>query len=372
MNRHDHAIIALFLSGLFSLATIAVAQDFRGLTYHSLEARIAQSPSVVYGALAKVSGKPVDPNKPKGLFTYTILVNVDDILKGDIHGKTLKITLNGFVRWDKIEQWGDEHASFLLFLDDAGRMGDEDFGASEARYIYLGPSVPEKNPGNLKDFQPIYSMDMTLLSTPKDILSRAREFAKKRTYTAKFESFNLAEATESPVLGNGNMGVWLTVPVVPSLEPIAKHLVETPEDFVSEKARAHPDYYMLTELQQNGMRALRNFKSGENDKLAEKIAKHLIAAPRDFVPANSALNPGETALAGLRENGVEDLSYYKSAANIKLLKSLLSDPDAVTDTVSNAYKYYPVRSKAYDVLKAWGLDVPQPVTVEKIPGDNRN
>ena len=113
----------------------------------------------------------------------------------------------------------------------------------------------------------------------------------------------------------------------------------------------------------------------------EKTAKHLIAAREDFISSadiesskrRNEPNPVPQWRADLRADGVDALQYFKSAENIKLLKSLLDSPDfwmkkdwsvEYPDTATN--KIYSVRSKAYEVLTGWGVDVPKPVTEEII------
>ena len=360
-------LAALATGVLLAGGMIAGAQDFSSVHYRSLEARVAQSPSVVHGTITNVSGTALHPGEEHAAYSYTILVKVEEVLKGNIDRKELKFSINGFQRWRDLERWGDEQASFLWFLDETGRMGDHDMEANEDRWIYLGPTVPGKAAGDTRNLDPIYSMDMTHLTDAKEILTRARAFAAGRFEVTKFESFNLAEVTKmlgpSPV---NNLGAWLEVPVAPPLEPLARRLVETPEDFVFAQGNKS-DLQVLSLLREDGMKALGHFKTAANIALVEKTALHLIAAPRDFVPADAA--PDAAALSELRLQGIGDLRDYKTAENIKLLKSLLSDPE-VTHPGNTRDKYYLVRARAYDVLKAWGVDVPEPVTVEKVPADD--
>jgi hypothetical protein len=86
-----------------------------------------------------------------------------------------------------------------------------------------------------------------------------------------------------------------------------------------------------------------------------------------FVPVNSRLEAQGKEWLKLKEidyraAGARLLQPFKNDDNIALLKSLLADPQSVEE---NNAKRYPVRQAAYEVLKAWRVDVPRPVTQEK-------
>lgn len=362
-------LAALATGILLADVMVAEAQNFSSVHYRSLEARIAKSPSVVHGTVTNVTGAELHPGEDRGAYSYTILVKVEEVLKGKIDRKELKFSINGFQRWPDLERWGEERASFLWFLDETGRMGDHDMEANEDRWIYLGPTVAGKAAGDTSNLEPVYAMDMTHLTDPKEILSRARAFAAGRYEVAKYESFNLAEITKvmGPYPGS-NLGAWLEVPVAPPLEALAKRLIGTPGDFVTAQENKN-DLQVLSMLREDGMKALGHFKTAGNIALVEQTARRLITTPRDFIPADAA--PDAEAISGLRTHGIGDLRDYKSAENIKLLKSLLSDPE-VTHPGGTRDKYYLVRARAYDILKEWGVDVREPVVVEKGATGDRN
>jgi len=124
-------------------------------------------------------------------------------------------------------------------------------------------------------------------------LARARVFAREQVSTTNFHSIWLPNLSDKPYFYDTTL---LAVPVVPSLETIATHMIASPNDFASTNADA-------------------------------------VVVPE--------------SASGLRGCGVEALQYFKSPKNIELLESLLNDDD-------------PARFEAYEVLKGWGIKVPKP------------
>lgn len=336
--------LVLVLSGVVISATIASAQNPPDQTYPSLEARVIQAHVVFRGRITLVSNSVFQADVPnihysrEGIFTnkpvekyelhnYTFTLTVDEVLKGEIPRKPLEFTLNYVRKWEVLEKWADERASFLWFLTDSEKSyGTNLFlGLNPPNNILLVPTLPAR-----KDYRAfglyngfphgyVYDKDMTLLTNGDDIFARAQAFAKKRMDTAKFHSIYLPEFSSSD---HSYFNAYLSVPVEPALEITAKHLIAAPGDFLTETNK--PD---------------------------------LVSQWR----------------ADLRADGVDALQYFKSAKNIKLLKSLLDSPDFWTKKDWSVkypdvatIKKYPVRSKAYEVLKGWGIDVPKPVMEEII------
>jgi hypothetical protein len=333
--------LALVLSGVIISATIASAQNPPYQTYPSLEARIIQARAVFRGRIISVSDLIIHTNRPNlhysqaGVITnkpveydfhhYTFTLTVDEVLKGNIPRKPLEFTVNIGGKWEELQKWADERASFLWFVKGSEKTIGEDLcnGLNPPNNIYLGPTLPGRkdehrsNTGFPHAYD--YDMDMTLLTNGDDIFARAQAFTKKRMNTAKFHSIYLPEFSSSD---HSYFNAYLSVPVEPALEITARHLIATPGDFIT-----------------------------KTDK-------------PDLVPQWRA---------DLRADGVDALQYFKSAKNIKLLKSLLDSPDFWTKTDWSVkypdvatIKKYPVRSKAYEVLKGWGIDVPKPVMEEII------
>jgi hypothetical protein len=72
-----------------------------------------------------------------------------------------------------------------------------------------------------------------------------------------------------------------------------------------------------------------------------------------------------------RVEGIKALRYFKSAANIKLLKPLLNDPafqDWFTQNVVwKTKRSYYTRQAAYEVLQEWGVPSAKPLMEEDLP-----
>jgi hypothetical protein len=333
------------LRGIILSATIANAQNPPDQTYPSLEARIIQARAVFRGRIIKVSDSVIHTNRPnlhygqEGVITnkpveydihnYTFTLTVDEVLKGNIPRKPLEFTLNYVSKWEELEKWADERASFLWFLTDSEKAyGTNLFLAlNPPNSILLVPTLPAR-----KDYRAFsgfphendYAMDMTLLTNGDDIFARAQAFTKKRRDTRQFHSIYLPESSSSD---HSYFSAYLSVPVEPSLEKTAKHLIAAPEDFIS-------------------------------------------SADIERGKSRNEPNPVPRWRADLRADGVDALQYFKSAENIKLLKSLLDAPDCwMINNWSTKYldtKTYPVRKNAYEVLKGWGVEVPKPITEEII------
>ena len=98
---------------------------------------------------------------------------------------------------------------------------------------------------------------------------------------------------------------------------------------------------------------------------------------RVTVPIDSRLEAkaGEwvrSEVKDLRREGAKALMFYRSDANASIFKGLLDDPNSWNATtqergVEHHFRWYWVREEAYDVLVAWGYDVPRPVLKEDLP-----
>lgn len=335
--------LALVLGGITVSPMPASAQPGFGSTYSSLEARIIQAREIFRGTITNVSDavihtnnqfsrERVFANKPVenyDIHNYTFNLTVDEVLKGNLPRQPLEFTVNHVAQWLELEKSAEERASYLWFVNDSEKTIGWDFfaGLNPPNNIYLGPTLSgRKNDRRLNDYPRVYDMDMTILTNREDLLARARAFARKHIATGKFHSIRLPELSSSD---HYSFKSYLIVPVEPKLEKTAKHLIAAPEDFISEKSEP-------------------------------------------------ALVPQWRC--DLRAEGVNALQYFKSAGNIKLLKSLLHAPDCwMIKDWSTQYrnmnvtdKIYSVRSKAYEVLKDWGIGVPKPVTEETIQAKELN
>ncbi|PWU12900.1 MAG: hypothetical protein C5B50_20580 [Verrucomicrobia bacterium] len=295
----------------------ARAQPGGGYTYVSLEARIIQSPIVFLGTIRNVSETIIHTNNqwarqgkdaifPVSAFdmhNYEVTLVVDEVLKGNVSRRPIHFQLDGVAEWKDLHNWADRHASFLFFpknsLDDVG----SGFFAL-MNFVYLSQASPGRGEDEgFTKFGRIYGMDMTFLTNREDILRRARAFAKERHKAPRFHNFRLPELSSQD---HFFATCSLTVPVGPALEETAKHLIARPDDFISGKD-----------------------------------------SPRAAVWR-----------CDLRADGVSALRYFKSAKNIKLLKSLLEAPDYwISNGPQNVeYKVYSVRETAAAVLKTWGVN----------------
>lgn len=326
--------LALVLSGIVFSATVAEAQPGGGATFTSLEARMIQARVVFRGTITNVSDAVIHTNNQfsrVGIFTnqpvhnyeihnYTFTLTVDEVLKGNCPHQPLEFTVNHVSKWEELEKSAAERVSYLWFVNDSKKTIGADFfsGLNPPNNIFLGPALPgRKDDRGFGDFPRVYGMDMNLLTNRDDILARARAFTKKRMDSARFHKFYLPELSTSDHYFSS---CYLTVPVEPSLEKTAKHLIAAPDDFIFRK---------------------------------DEPAFH------------------SQWRCDLRAEGVNALQYFKSAENIRLLKSLLDAPDywPIRDwsaklNVTN--KIYSVRNNAYEVLKGWDVDVLKPVTKESV------
>jgi hypothetical protein len=103
------------------------------------------------------------------------------------------------------------------------------------------------------------------------------------------------------------------------------------------------------------------------DSRLERLARGLIVASERFAPGSEARHDRDR----LRVEGVKAVRYFRSAANIDLLKSLLDDPFVVVHIAPDGSRarVYEVREEAYEILRSWDVDVRQPVTREPLPRD---
>jgi hypothetical protein len=323
MNTKLILCLALVLSGVIFPTMISKAQPVF-VTYYSLEARVARAQSIFRGTISKCAGTFIErqggffggynkdgTKRPDGVMKYTITVQVDETLKGK-SAKTIELVQETSADDKRFEQWADQHASFLFFIGDKewSNLGGHN---SQWSTIRLGKAVPSER--DYTSDHPVYSMDFTRLTDTKAILARVRKSAKAPS-DGRLKFHTLGQIPDS-----ASFNCFLIVPVQPSLEKIAKHLIAAPEYFANWKDKRDFDLWWRWQL---------------------------------------------------RCEGVDALRYFNSAANIKLLQSLLNDPDFELfrrKDQEKTFKQYPVRAKAYEVLMAWGVDVTKPVTEEIIPAN---
>jgi hypothetical protein len=309
------------------------AQPGGGWVHRSLEARIAQAPMVFRGTITNLLetvvhtnnqfARAADPDLPLQAFdlhNYKITLTVDELLKGKLARKPIEFAINGVGDWPDLKRWADEHASFLWFLNGSVESIGTNFFAGGNDLFLETKATNSRDEDERKKMPLLYSADMTVLTNSQQILKRARSFAKKAG-PFRLHSIYLPQESSSD---HYYFRSYLVVPVEPSLE---------------------------------------------------KTARRLIAAPDDFISTNSEPVSATGWRCDLRAEGVNALRYFKSAQNIRLLKSLLDAPnfweikDWSTEgrDLNRTVRTYSVRKMAYGVLKEWNVDAPQPAWQETVP-----
>ena len=104
------------------------------------------------------------------------------------------------------------------------------------------------------------------------------------------------------------------------------------------------------------------YKTGGHLSLDVPVDRQLEKRARDFVRTESYSRRTEGALA---------LRYFKSDENIAILKTLLTDPKWAyfkhpSQNGGVEIRHYGVRQNAYQTLKSWGIDVPEPMIREEV------
>ena len=282
--------LALVLGDIAFSATVAHAQPGGGGTFRSLETRILQTPVVFRATLTNARETVTHTNNERGpydAFGYAVTFRVDEVLRGKMPNKTIQFDMNHVARWEDLPKWADGHVSFLWFWNDSVKDVGEDFhGNFSERVSFLGPTLPGRHDVSGRDnFGLLYDMDMTLLIRPEDILSRARTFTKKGVTTTSFHSIYLREYSSDDHYFSRS---FLVVPVLPALEKTAKHLISAPEDFMTSGHKSVPASEWRCDLRAGGAEALQYFKSAQNVKLL----KSLLDAPDCWLAGNGQPKTG--------------------------------------------------------------------------------
>jgi len=335
----------LLLVGIVLSSIMAGAQPVL-TTYRSIELQVAEAQFVVRGTIAKLSRTVLVPaggystntvrmpggeeksyrtQEPEGIVNYLITIQVDETIKGP-RRKTAEFAVRTSDHDHEFEQWATRHTPFLCFGDAANATALAAITNSANQPIpswwnalSLEPPVPgERIITGMVHYPPVFAMDFACLDDPKEILAQARPFAKKGS-AVKVHVFK-----EVPMPAGRFTTYWnaLAVPVMPALERIARRLIQAPEE-------------VLRQIQ--------------------------------VLPANWP--PGYQD--SLRVEGVAALRYFKSKKNIALLKPLLQDPTFRLEhhpgDRTDSKRVYRIRASAYETLRAWGVEVRQPVLEEPLP-----
>lgn len=310
--------LALVLSGVAFFACPARAQPIFPI-YRSLETQVAEAQSIFCGSVSNCSGTFIErqdgfaggyrrdgTERPKGVMKYTITVQINETIKGSL-AKTIELVEETEAGDNRFEQWAGQHTTFLFFIGGTSwsNLGGNLSETNGWHTIRLGAAVPGER--FWSSDAPVFLMDFTCLTNSKAILAETRKAARIPSHGVTFHKLY-------PMPGIFSSS--LIVPVEPALE---------------------------------------------------KIARRLIVAPESFWPASDRHALNSQGLMDCEREGVEALRYFKSARNVRLLKSLLGRSESsLFERQGETYRQFPVQSAAYEVLTGWGVEVPKPVMEEKV------
>jgi hypothetical protein len=242
---------------VFVAAGIASAQPSH-VHIWSLEARIAEADAVVVGPIVKVHRKVIAaPNQrqPNGEYEYAPAVKAEEVLKGDIKGVVDDLGARWSLSEDRrYEQWMKAGNSILWFLGPTPKPGQKRVW----HYVVFGKEVPAEAYFGGRREPPMYAMDFTILKNEKEVLDRARAYAKTSTKVLPTHSIRFSSPWHD-----------LIVPVEPALEKTAKRLLDSPQDFLQKGEELDPR--LRYTLRSSGVSALRHFKSKENAELLRSL-----------------------------------------------------------------------------------------------------
>lgn len=283
------------------------------VTHETLEARIAQAEHVVVGTIAKVTETVLAApggQATEGQYQYAIVLKVDERLKGNAKDKIENLrVIRRYARDKRFEEWRDAKTSIVWFIappENANERG----GWSVLR---LGKSVPAEALYGQSDEPRLFASDLKWLKGEHAILDRARSYAKLSTKVLPTHTINM------PIIA------------------LAK----------ADKGFRNPWNHVIVPV----------------DAALEPLAKRLIASPHEFVAAEDELD--DLSRYQMRFGGVCSLRHFRSETNVKLLHSLLDDPDG-RDIKSGYIWPVPIRVKAFEILLEWGVETPLPKSPEEV------
>ena len=329
---------ALIWGGVASvlLAGVGTSQAQIGYQAASLEWLVADSDVVVRGTITDVSRR-----ETTGKDKLTVTVDVRETLKGR-PTKRLKFVVYIFPEDKTFDELRDASQEAMFYLVRAERhewkaeiLGKGVQVATELEPLELTPwdwshSIVRLGPpaAERRLTLPIFTVDLTLLTKPDEVLRAARAAAVEG---GKGERVRLHEVPlfldVMQVTGKSGDANSLYVPVNGRLEAAARAWIKSPGDILRRLGIARPE--------------------GVNHR-------------------GSLTDP-------LRLEGVRALGYFKSEVNIVILKGLLDD-DAFTqgkieegEQAGITEKVYYIRKEAFETLRRWGVQVHEPVLKELLP-----
>lgn len=319
------ALLALVLIPDWSAAQM-------GCTLHSLEDLVANADLIVRGTVTHV-----DWRSENGQWVWLdVTFEAAETLKGP---ETLRPcfalkTLKGDRRWEQFIKSNQEQLWFLVSSDRvvegeppevAQIRAQHDFKpTSEVPYIRLGPEVDAAK-GFSSPPPPLFTMNFEILEGRQQILAATRAAIRaepaKRSISYEIPIPRMLADRVGPS-GDANTFV---VPSDSRLEKLAHRLIDVPEVVL-----ARP--------------ILPATATDEQRKLIE-----------------AGLKAGADSL---RAEGARALRAFRSPENIERLKSLLDHPATIRRSETGEREFF-VRKAAYDILRAWDVEVAEPLLIER-------
>ena len=319
---------AAFAAAILLLPPIGLAQVTQ--TQSSVEWLVAQSDTIVRGTV--VAHTPVPLPDQRGWNRVT--VQVEETILGAPSSKeeftTWSCTLS-----DEIAGWQSSRQQLIFFLT-RNKQRKEDFTrdtkaaslptnlVSAACPYAIELTKAKKETSVQRSRPPFFSLDLTLLKTPDDILKAVHNAVRdqrakpaQRSHSVEISHF-MAELTGPSADIN-----LVKVPIDKRLKKAARRWITNPDELLQ------PVNFKLAKDKAE----LDEWKNWE----------------RSF----------------MRMHGIRALRYFKSDENVALLRGLLSDPSTEgefpDDDLAPLKNVYFIRREAYKVLKEWRTDVAQPV-----------
>lgn len=334
MNRFTVFLVA---GAFISITHATVAQ--MGYKFFSLESMVAQSRVVARGTVAAVATNSVEEQWVE----KSVTININETLKGE-HTPQLQYFVRTHSSDDSPEKWKDSQQEVLWFLTqnevDKGRNASVESAApheaicvpaSDWYFIELVDAIDKRL--RHKPPPPIYSMNLTLLENPKEIVQAARRAVREEEAKLAPQSHRVSVsrfiAQQTGTSGDVNSFV---VPVDSRLQPVALRWIIAPDE-------------TLSELRENPINVI---KGSERWKRWSSIER-----------------------SRLREEGIKALRYFKSDENIAILRESLNDPawSYHTEQDKNGLdirvKAYYIREAAFSVLKGWDVEIQRPILTEE-------
>ena len=294
--------LLLILVGVALGAGSANAQPLQ-MSFRTIEARVAQADHVVVGTIDKVSRKTtVEPgvtdkmgvSYPEGQFEYTVTLKIGEVLKGDLKGIV-------------------DDLSTIEITRHSDKRYEEWSQAQTTMLWFLGPT-PKR--GARRDWEILPLGQRVPSERPFDSTSMR---GGRWRYSMDFSLLKNDEEllARARAYGKTSQKVQRT------------HSIKIPPGF-SPESSGGGDFLIVPV-----------------EPTLEERSKRLIVSPQDFAPKGVTLDASGYDL--LRLGGVNSLRYFKSDANAVLLRKVFESGD---DSLQS------IRTKAYEVLLHWDVDVP--------------